>query len=216
MVDIKQLLKDLQASPYEEIVVLAPHSGRVEFQVHDVGTKVFGAFGSWNEKPGTLLAMLDRENNKKPICAQQKGEVVHIHTELQGSYVQAGTELIRLRHPLTKEEVLQILLQKTLNLFCAPEKGKYYFVTEVDNKIKSKGVQSVRVRPGMDLFILSRMKREVALPYSGPEGIIYTVYFQPDENVDAGAPLIGICPADRLGSIQEVVSRVQSEWKELE
>lgn len=38
------------------------------------------------------------------------------------------------------------------------------------------------------------MKREMPLYYTGPDGLIYTVYFEHNENVDAGSPLIGVCP----------------------
>ncbi|MFW6324785.1 MAG: biotin attachment protein, partial [Desulfovibrionales bacterium] len=128
----------------------------------------------------------------------------------------AGTEIMTIKHYLNKNEVLQSILKNALHLFVAPEKAKYYFVPEVDGKIKAKGCQSVRVSPGMDIFILSRMKRESTLPYSGPEGIIYMVYFQPNENVEMDEPLIGVCPEDQLPMVQEVVSRVKSEWREQE
>ena len=52
------------------------------------------------------------------------------------------------------------------------------------------------------------------LAYSGPAGVIYAVYFTYNENIDAGAPLIGVCPQDQLPAIQEVIMRVQTEWTE--
>jgi len=64
------------------------------------------------------------------------------------------------------------------------------------------------------MFIVSRMKRETPLSYSGPEGMIYAVYFQQGDNVDGGQPLIGVCPESQLTLIQDVVSRVQGEWEE--
>ena len=57
---------------------------------------------------------------------------------------------------------------------------------------------------------MSRMKREVPLHYSGPEGVIYAVYFKYNENIDAGAPLIGVCPQDQLPAIQDVIMRVRT------
>ena len=60
------------------------------------------------------------------------------------------------------------------------------------------------------------MKREMPLYYTGPDGLIYTVYFEHNENVDAGSPLIGICPPDQLQQIEEVVLKVQTEWQEQE
>ena len=38
--------------------------------------------------------------------------------------------------------------------------------------------------------------------------------FTYNENIDAGAPLIGVCPQDQLPAIQEVIMRVQTEWTE--
>jgi hypothetical protein len=214
--DINLLLEELKESPFEEIAITAPHCGTVKFAVTDPGTQVFDPSGTWKEKPGTLLLHIVRENNKKPIHSRLKGEIKEVMTDLESTFVEAGTRLMTIRHMLTRKEVLQVILQKALHLFLAPEKAKYYFVPEVDHKVKSKGSQSVRVVPEMELFILSRMKRETTLSYSGPEGIIYAVYFQANENVDIGEPLIGVCPEDRLEVIQEVVSRVQSEWKEAE
>jgi hypothetical protein len=66
----------------------------------------------------------------------------------------------------------------------------------------------------MELFIMSRMKRETSVRYAGPEGVIYAVYFKHNTNMDAGEPLIGVCPQPELGNIEKVVLRVHNEWKE--
>jgi hypothetical protein len=133
-----------------------------------------------------------------------------------GQFVQAGQELMTIRHFLTREEVIARILRRSLSLFLAPEKGKYYFFPEVDIKIKTKGSQTVHVEDGMELFILSRMKRETSVRYSGPSGIIYAVYFDANDSVERESPLIGVCPESQLGQIQEVVGHVQSEWEERE
>ena len=52
----------------------------------------------------------------------------------------------------------------------APERAKYYFVPQIDTKIKVSGCRSVSVYEGMELFIVSRMKREMPLYYTGPDG----------------------------------------------
>ena len=106
------------------------------------------------------------------------------------------------------------ILKKALHLFCAPERAKYYFIPEVDKKIRASDAHSVQVRDGMELLIMSRMKREVPVHYSGPDGVIYAIYFTINENMDAGAPLIGVCPQDQLSAIQDVIMRVQTEWTE--
>ena len=214
MINISALLDEIKASPYREIVISTPHTGKVTFSDIKQGDKVVGPQGQWKEKPGTLIATLERERNPKPICAPEKGEVSIVHSNLEGQFVEAGTPLAVLRHMLTKDEVQGIILQKTLHLFRAPERAKYYFTPDVDKKIRAADAQSVAVRDGMELLIMSRMKREVPLTYSGPAGVIYAVYFTYNENIDAGAPLIGVCPQDQLPAIQEVIMRVQTEWTE--
>ena len=214
MLNVKEMLEELKASPYEEIEVKTPHTGVVQFVGLSAGDRVLGPSGKWNEKPGTLLANLTREKNKKPISATQKGSVTDIDISLEGQFVEAGVRLLTIRHYLSKEEVIGRILKKALYLFSAPERAKYYFVPEVDAKIKAGGEQSVKPRDGMEMFIVSRMKRETPLAYTGPEGIIYAVYFQQGDNVDGGQPLIGVCQESQLSLIQDVVNRVQGEWEE--
>lgn len=216
MLDITRLLEEIKASPYEEVDVAAPHTGVVHFADIAPGAKVQGPAGTWKEKPGTLLAVLERERNKKPIHAPQKGEVVRVNDQAADAFVEAGEYLLTLRHFLSKEEVMDLILKKALYLFPAPERAKYYFTPEVDSKVKSSGSKSVTVREGMELFIMSRMKREAPVYYSGPAGVIYAVYFTHSENVDAGEPLIGVCPPEQLPLIEDVVVRVQTEWEEQE
>jgi len=214
LLNITELLDEIKASPFEEIVVRAPHTGVVEFVQDKPGVKVVGPSGQWKEKPGILLVRLEREGSKKPIYAPQKGVVERIEHDLAGKFVQAGTPLLTIRHYLNKEEVLDRLLRKSLFLFLAPERAKYFFIPDMDIKVKSKGCQSVQIRSGQELFIVSRMKRETQLNYSGPDGIIYAIYFETNQNVDTGAPLIGVCSRSQLPAIQDVISRVQSEWVE--
>lgn len=214
MLDVTSLLEEIKASPYEEMPILAPHTGRVRFGSLAVGDKVSGPSGTWKERPGTLIATVNRERNDKPITALEKGEVCTLFRELEDTFVEAGTPLAIVRHFLSKDEVLRILLQQALYLFTAPERAKYYFVPQVDTKVKVSGPRSVTVTEGMELFIVSRMKREMPLYYTGPEGIIYAVYFKHNENIDVGRPLIGVCPPDNLQQIEEVVLKVQTEWQE--
>ena len=215
MLDISAVLEEIKASPYEEMTVRAPHTGVVTFP-EDLtpGMAVFGPTGTWKERSGTLLATLDRERNPQKIHCPEHGEVVEVNRALHGTFVEAGAELVRLRHFLSREEVTQIILQKALHLFLAPERAKYYFVPAVDIKIKVSGPKAVTVRNGEEIFIMSRMKREAPLRYTGPEGVIYALYFTHNQNVEAGKPLIGVCPPDLVEQVEDVVVRVQTEWKE--
>lgn len=206
------MLEEIKASPYREIVVKAPHTGVVTFPQIKKGDHVEGPQGQWKEKPGTLIATIERERNPKPLYASEKGEVVDVSGELEGKFVEAGEPLLTLRHLLTQSEVERIILKKALYLFRAPERAKYYFTPEIDKKIRASNAHSVIVRDGMEIMIMSRMKRESPLRYDGPEGVIYAVYFAYNENMDAGAPLIGVCPKDQVAAIQEVIMRVRTEW----
>jgi len=216
VLDVTKLLEEIKASPYKEVEILAPHTGMIEFAAVEPGTKVAGSMGVWKEKPGTLLATIERERNKKNICSPLKGEVASLKTELNKTFVSAGTHLATLRHYLSKDEVLEEILKQALYLFRAPERAKYYFVPEIDKKIKASGPRSITARDGMEMFIMSRMKREAPVFYSGPEGIIYAVYFQYNDVLDAEQPLIGVCSPDQFQLINDVVVRVQTEWEEQE
>ena len=212
MLNISELLDTIKSSPYRDIEIRTPHTGRLTFADVQLGDEVNGPQGEWKEKAGTRLATLERERNPKPICALEKGQICALHTELEGQFVEAQTPIATIRHMLTREEVEHIILQKTLYLFCAPERAKYYFTPEVDKKIHAAEEHSVKVRDGMELLIMSRMKREVHLQYSGPNGIIYAVYFKYNENIDAGAPLIGVCTQEQLPAIEEVIMRIKTQW----
>jgi hypothetical protein len=215
MLDISAMLEEIKNSPYEEMCVRAPHSGHIRF-VPDLkeGLVLCGPQGDFNEKPGTLLAHIERERNPRPITCPERGELVAVHRSLDGQFVEAGTELLQFRHFLSRQEVEKYILQKALHLFLAPERARYYFVPAKDIKIKTAGPRSVSVHDGEELFIMSRMKRETPLPYSGPDGVIYAVYFSHAANVESSTPLIGVCPPDMLPQVEEVVMRVQTEWPE--
>lgn len=214
MLNIKELLAEIKASPYKTLDVTAPHTGAVHFAGLKPGDRVNGVSGTYKEKPGTLLVTLTREHNDKKLTAPEAGEVVAVAENLEGHFVESGELLLTLRHYLSKKEVIDLILKKALSLFCAPERAKYYFIPEIDKKLKVSGKRSVKVHEGMEMFIVSRMKRETPLAYTGPDGLIYAVYFHRGDNIDAEQPLIGVCPEDQLPLIEEVVTRVQSEWEE--
>lgn len=211
--DISKLLEEIKASPYREIVITAPHCGRVSFAALEEGDTVQGPTGQWKEKPGTQIATLERERNPKPILSPEKGQIKKLYKELEGKFVDAGMPLAIVSHHLTRAEVERIILKKSLYLFRAPERAKYYFTPEVDKKIRASDAHSVQVSEDMELMIMSRMKREAILRYSGPSGVIYAIYFKYNENMDAGEPLIGVCPKDQLQAIQDVIMRIQTEWR---
>lgn len=212
MLNIASLLDEIKNNPYREIIIAAPHTGIVTFAPVKEGDTLEGPQGQWKEKQGGKIAVLERERNPKDINAPEKGEVILIHRELEGKFVEAGTPLAVLRHLLTRSEVERIILQRALYLFRAPERAKYYFTPEIDTKIRASSEGSVQVKEGMELLIMSRMKREAPLSYTGPDGVIFAIYFKYNQNMDAGDPLLGICPKDQVDEINDVVMRVKTEW----
>lgn len=214
MLNISDLLEQIKQNPYREIVVRTPHTGVVNFADIKPGDAVHGPEGQWKERSGTRLVTLTRERNTKPIFAPEKGVIDKVYSEYENAFVENATPLVTIRHHLTREEVESIILKSALYLFKAPERAKYYFNPEIDAKIRSSDPGSVVIRDGQELFIMSRMKRELPLYYSGPEGVIYATYFKPNDNVDTDAPLIGVCPQEELPIIKEVIMRVQTEWQE--
>lgn len=214
MLDITKLLEEIKQHPYKDLSIRTPHTGIIEFSNLKEGDKVIDATGEFKEIPGTKIAVITRENNPRFIHACQKGIIQKLHKQYDNSFVESGVEIGILRHFLTKEEVINMILQKTLHLFNAPERAKYYFIPDINTKVKVYGCRSVSVTNGMELFIVSRMKREVPLAYTGPNGIIYQVYFDHNQNVDVNQPLIGVCSPDQVETIEDVISRVNHEWKE--
>ena len=212
MRDITEVLRELKEAPFVEREIVAAHTGVVRFSGLEEGTKVTGISGTWKERPGTLLATITREKNPFYVTAHEDGVAHGIHRELDGCFVEAGTPLCSIRHFLTKHEVVSLLLKESLYAFCASERARYYFVPEVDKKVKILGCKTVSVTDGMELFIISRMKREVPLCYRGPEGIIYDVYFDQSRNVEPGETLIVVCPPDQQNAVESVIAKVQTEW----
>ena len=51
MLDVTSLLDEIKASPYEELDIVAPHTGVVSFGSLKENDKVTGPFGTWKEKP---------------------------------------------------------------------------------------------------------------------------------------------------------------------
>ena len=101
MLDISKLLEKIKKSPYEEITVLTQHSGVLSFADLKEGDRVYGRSGAWQEKPGTVLAVLERERNKINVECQDKGEIKQLYRELDGKFVEAATPVAVIRHFLS-------------------------------------------------------------------------------------------------------------------
>jgi hypothetical protein len=104
--------------------------------------RVVGPSGTWKEVPGTLLARLEREKVKRPLFAPQKGEVMSFGDVQNGQFVQAGQELLTIRHFLTREEVIARILRRSLSLFLAPEKGNTIFSRTWTSRSRPKAARA--------------------------------------------------------------------------
>ena len=212
-INLNDLLRKYKSHPFEDHEIRAPHTGVVTFKVAE-GQEVTGPSGTWLEKPGTLLYILEREKNPKPITSKFAGTVADLRTEFDGKFVQAGELLMVIRHKLNKEEIIDRILKEVLHVFPAPQKARYYFVPEVSQIIEKGKAKDLNIKPGDEIIIMSLMKRDTLLTYQGPSGVLYKVYFQNGNLVEQDAPLFGICSPDRLPFVEKMIERIKSEWDE--
>ncbi|MBN4065684.1 hypothetical protein JYT85_03435, partial [Desulfocapsa sp. AH-315-G09] len=161
---------------------------------------------------GTALFEITREKNPKKVTATTNGVVSVLCAEFEGKFVEAGEKLMTIRHPLKKKEIIEFILKEVLYIFPAPERAKYFFSPDVQSRVDKKGAREVSVKPGDEIIIMSLMKRDTPVYYSGEQGVIHSVYFKPGVSVDRGAPLIGVCPSDKLPIIQKIINKVKAEW----
>jgi hypothetical protein len=174
---------------------------------------VEGATGTWHHIPGTLLYELERERNTKPVFSTRNGMISWVNPEINDSFVEAGTKVMTIKHPLKKKEIIDRMLREVLIPVPAPERAKYFFALDIQSRIEKFGQRSVTIKPGDELFTMSLMKRDIPVYYEGETGIIHTVYFQPGVSVEQDAPLIGVCSQSQLPIVQKIINRVKAEWE---
>ncbi|MEN8139836.1 MAG: hypothetical protein ABFR97_01270 [Thermodesulfobacteriota bacterium] len=211
-VNYDSILAKFREDPYKYVDIVAKHTGQVRFKVKQ-GDDVKGEHGKFRHLPGSLLCELTRERNIKPIHCKTNGEVSFLASELEGTFVEAGTKVMTIRHPLKKREIIEEILRKVLTPFVAPEKAKYYFALDIQSRIEKFGQRAVKVSSGDELFTMSLMKRDTPVFYDGEAGIIHSVYFAPGQSMDQGTPLVGICPPATLPLVEKIITRVKAEWE---
>jgi len=210
-IDFEEILGKYRSDPYDYMNVHSNHTGRIRFKVRKEDA-VEGPSGEWRHIPGTLLYIIERERNPKPIHSTTNGVISEIMDDLEGQFVEAGEKLMTIRHPLTKREIIDSILLKVLYPFKAPERAKYFFSLDIQSKIEKYGQRAVSIKPGDEILTMSLMKRDIPVYYTGDPGIIHSVYFQPGVSVAQDQTLIGICPKDKLPLIQRIITRVKAEW----
>ena len=210
-INFDEIINKYRSDPFEYEDILTPHTGLVKFKVNE-GDAVAGPSGKWHHHPGTLLYILNRENNPKPMHSHTNGEVSSLQKNLEGKFVEAGQRLMTIKHPLKKREIIESILQNVLYLFPAPEKAKYFFSLDIQARIDKQGEKAVYIEPGEEIITMSLMKRDTPIYYTGEPGIIHSVYFKPGVSVNQGQALIGVCAKEKLPLIQKVVAYVKAEW----
>ena len=214
-IDFDEILGRYHSDPYEYVDIFAEHTGKIHYLVEE-GSSVEAVSGEWKHIPGTPLFEITRERNPKKVTATTNGVVSSIASEFEGRFVEAGEKLMTIRHPLKKKEIIEAILKEVLYIFPAPERAKYFFSLDVQSRIEKKGARGVSVKPGDEIIIMSLMKRDTPVYYSGEKGVIHSVYFQPGVSVEQGAPLIGVCPSEKLPLIQKIITRVKADWDKKE
>jgi len=210
-INFDEIISKYRSDPYDYLDIFSAHTGRVKFKVSE-GDDVQGPGGKWHHKPGTLLFILNRENNPKPIHSQTNGVVSSLQEELEGHFVEAGEKLMTIKHPLKKREIIEGILQNVLYLFKAPENAKYFFSLDIQSRIEKQGEKGVFIQPGDEIITMSLMKRDTPIFYDGEPGIIHSIYFKPGISASQGEPLIGICAREKLPLIQKIITHVKAEW----
>ena len=206
MDDIDKIIAEYKQTPFEIYDVFTPHTGMVSLMVKK-GEKVNSG------KKGTLIYTILRQGNLKNIYAPIDGEVVEILEKVDRKFVEAKTKIMSIKHTLSKEEVVNKVLERFLYIFKAPETARYHFTQELNKKIEQKGLQGIIINPGEEILIMSRMKRDIPLIYEGEPGIIYAVYFKSNVTIMQGMPLLGICPPGQVEFISKLVRKIQLEWE---
>ena len=209
--DFDELLSKYKSDPFAYVDIFSVHTGRVSFKA-GVDQEVASASGEWQQIPGTALYEINRERNPRIVNAQVNGIVATINTELDGQFVEAGVQLMTIKHPLKKKEIIEIILKDVLFLFPAPESAKYFFAMDIQSRIDKKGARAVTIEPGEEILTMSLMKRDTPVYYKGERGVIHSIYFQPGLSVGQGEPLLGVCAPEKLPLIQKIITRVKAEW----
>ncbi len=210
---LNKILQKLRTSPYKIYKVNTPHTGYLrEFKVNE-GDEVKGPSGKWLEKPGSPLFVLERERNLKTIKARINGIVQNLRTDLLGHFVEAEETILEIKHPLSQEEAISEILLHALYIVKAPETARYILSPELAKRLEKAGLKKVKVKGGDELMIMTFMKRETPILLE-KEGkfVLYQVYFTPFELVEAGKPLLGLCPEKDLPYLEKIISRIKEEW----
>jgi len=210
-INFDEILNAYREDPFEYVDIYTPHTGVVRFKVAGEAP-VEGWSGAFRHIPGTLLYEIERERNNKPVHSDTNGVVSFVAEDLDGRFVEAGTKIMTIRHPLKKRQIIDRILKNVLFVFAAPERAKYFFSLDIQNKIEKFGQRAVRVKPGDEVLTMSLMKRDTPVYYEGEPGIIHSVYFKPGDSLDQGGALLGICPEDKLPLIEKIITRVKAEW----
>jgi biotin carboxyl carrier protein len=211
-IDFNEILSNYRSDPFDYVDIHTVHTGRIRFQVR-AGDQVEAPSGEWQHLKGTLLYVLERERNPKPVHSSTNGEISAICHELEGHFVEAGEKILTIKHPLKKREIIEGILRQVLFPFNAPERAKYFFPLDLQAKMDKYGQRSVSVKPGDEVLTMSLMKRDIPVYYAGEPGIIHSVYFQPGVTMEQGEPLLGICAPEKLPYIQKIITRVKAEWE---
>ncbi len=207
-----EILSKYRSDPYNYVDMCAVHAGEVRFLVEDEAD-VLGVSGEWHHIAGSPLYEITRERNPKVITSKTNGTISYLNKEVEGKFVEAGTKLLTIRHPLKKKEIIEAILQEVLYLFPAPERARYFFSMDIQSRIDQKGARSIVIQPGDEIITMSLMKRDTPVYYDGEAGILHSLYFSPGDSIDQGVPLIGVCPEEKLAVVQKIITRVKAEWE---
>lgn len=208
--NLSSILEEVSKNPFEKQVIATPHTGFVTFAVEE-GAKVKGTSGKWLQRPGSLLFTIERELNPKKIFSPCEGEVFGLRKELEGAFIEAFEPVMSIRYRLTKEKIIERILTQVLSIFPAPQRARYFLSPEFTAAIEKNACPAIK--QGDETFIISLMKRDTILPYTGESGVVQNIFFKSGSIVEEGAPLIGVCQPDQLESIHKLIAQIKNDWQ---
>ncbi|NIA08668.1 MAG: biotin attachment protein [Nitrospiraceae bacterium] len=211
-INLNDLLRHYRSHTFEDYQVETPHTGVISFEVKE-GQAVEGPSGKWLQRPGTLLYIIEREKNTKRIHASWRGEVTGIRPDLEGHFVEAGEIVLSVRHRLDREEIIDRILTQVLTILRAPQQARYFLSPDISARLEKRPEGKIALGSGDEVVIMSLMKRDTVISYKEDPGMLYKVYFRSGDIVEQGAPLLGICPSDRLQYMQKVIQRIRTDWE---
>jgi len=141
---------------------------------------------------GDLLYTITRLGLIKKRLAEEDGIVKDINMSIDGKFCGYHTEVLKLEHKLSPEEVQNLEEERDYNFVFAPQ-GAQYYITSNPGLPPLVNVGDI-VKKGDVIAIAMVMKKRREIIYEGERGKIAKIYFINGQQCKEGDKLFGILP----------------------